>query len=191
MIGALKGKISVLNKNNILLFAQDVGYRVAVTGRSLEVLTPKETEVFLYIHTHVKEVALELYGFLQQEDLALFELLIDVSGVGPKTAMLIMEYEEKKIRAAIVSSDVEFFTGIPRIGRKNAQKIIIELKSKLGSLVDLDLSGRIEGQTKEVLDAMMAIGFKREEVRNLLRDMPENIVTTEDKIRWALKMMGK
>lgn len=191
MIGALKGKITVTGKNNILVFAGGVGYRVCVTSHTLEVLLPKNDEAFLYIHTHVKEDALDLYGFLKQEDLGLFELLIDVSGIGPKTAILIMEFDEKKIREAIISSDVEFFTSIPRIGRKNAQKIIIELKSKIGSLVDLDLSGKFEGQTKEVLDGLMTMGFKRDEVRNCLREIPENIATTEDKIRWVLKAMGK
>jgi len=190
MIGALRGKSQRLGSNSIIIFCQDVGYKVAVNTKIIEKIK-EDKDLFIYIHTHVKDDCLELYGFLTGEDLFLFELLIEVSGVGPKTALLVLERSEKEIREAIISSDVEFFTTIPRIGRKNAQKIIIELKSKLGSLVELDLTGKTDGQTKEVIEALTIMGFKRAEVGQVLRQLPKELVTTEEKVKEALKRLGK
>lgn len=190
MIGALKGKPEIFSNNSILIMVGGVGYKVFVSNRLIEKSLKTGGEIFVFIHTHVKEDALELYGFLLKEDLNLFELLISVSGIGPKTAILIMDKGEKDIREAIISSDVEFFTAIPRIGKKNAQKIIIELKSKIGSLVELDLSGKMEGKTKEVYDALSSMGFKRYEITDALNNLPKSLVTSEDKIKGVLKLLG-
>lgn len=191
MIGALKGQIQVNSSNSILLFVGGVGYKVFVNSKLIEGATLNKEDILLYTHTHVAENILELYGFKSRDELVLFELLIDVSGVGPKTALLILERSEKEIREAIISSDVAFFTSIPRIGNKNAQRIIIDLKTKLGSLSDLDLTGKSEGQTVEVIDALTGMGFKRFEVLEVMRKLSKDHKTTEDKIREALKMLGR
>jgi len=190
MIGALKGQTEILSENSVLIMISGVGYKVSIPKRLITKLSEKNKEAFLYIHTHVKEDTLELYGFLSKEDLNLFELLISVSGIGPKTALLIMDKGEKDIRDAIISSDVDFFTGIPRIGRKNAQKIIIELKSKIGSLIELDLSGKMEGKTKDIIDALLGMGFKRFEITKALENLPDGLNSTEDKIKAILKLLG-
>lgn len=190
MIGALKGKAEIFGHNCLLLLADNIGYRVFVATKLLNDL-PKHGELFLYIHTHIREDAQELYGFLTKEELFLFELLIEVSGVGPKTALLIMEKGEKEIKQAIIASDVDFFTHIPRIGKKNAQKIIIELKGKLGSLTELDLTGQTDSQIKEVIEALSHMGFKRNEVGEVLRQLPKELTTTEQKVKEALKRLGK
>ena len=189
MIGALKGQTEILSENSVLIMISGVGYKVSIPKRLITKLSEKNKEAFLYIHTHVKEDTLELYGFLSKEDLNLFELLISVSGIGPKTALLIMDKGEKDIRDAIISSDVDFFTGIPRIGRKNAQKIIIELKSKIGSLIELDLSGKMEGKTKDIIDALLGMGFKRFEITKALENLPDGLNSTEDKIKAILKLL--
>ncbi len=191
MIGALKGQVQILNSNSILLYAGMVGYKVFVNSKLIEFSTHNKEDVLLFTHTHVAENILELYGFKSREDLALFELLIDVSGIGPKTALLILERGEKEIREAIVMSDVAFFTTIPRIGSKNAQRIIIDLKSKLGSLTELDLTGKSQGQTAEVIDALTAMGFKRFEALEVMRKLSKEKTTIEDKIREALRILGR
>lgn len=190
MIGALRGCVQTLNNSAVLVFAAGVGYKVALSRKNQQVINSSE-ENFFYIYTHVKEDSLELYGFKEKEELELFELLIQVSGVGPKTAMLIMEFDQRQIKKAVMSSDVEFFLQIPRIGRKNAQKIIIELKSKVGSLIDLDLTAGNSGETNEVIEALTAMGFKRGEVNMALRKISAEAVTVEQKIREALKMLGR
>lgn len=190
MIGSLKGFTQVFNTNAVLLTVGGVGYKVFVNAKLLEFVVKEEEEIFLYIHTNVKEDALDLYGFRTREELALFELLIEVSGIGPKTALVILDRTEEEIKQAIISSDVDFFTNIPRIGKKNAQRIIIDLKSKLGSLTELDLSGKTGGQTQEVIEALAAMGFRRFEVVEVLSQLPKELVTTEDKVREALKRLG-
>lgn len=188
MIGALKGIPQKFSANLIFVFTNGVGYRVSVNTKLIEKLTTEE--IFLYIHTHVKEDILDLYGFVTREELSLFELLIEVSGIGPKTALAILEHNVEEIKEAIITSDVDFFTQIPRIGKKNAQRIIIDLKSKLGSLNDLDLKNEEGGKTHDVIEALTSMGFKKFEVLEALRKIPSNIESTEDKIREALRTLG-
>lgn len=188
MIGCLKGTPQIFGPNSILLMAGPVGYKVFVNSKILSSLPQKE--FFLYTHHYVKEDANDLYGFLTPEELFLFELLIEVSGIGPKTAILILERSEKEIRQAVVSSDVEFFTSIPRIGLKNAQKIIIELKSKIGSLSDLDLTGKTSSQTKDIVEALLTMGFNRGEINEAFKLIPKDLDKTEEKIKAALKILG-
>lgn len=189
MIGSLKGKAEIFGSNSLLIMAGPVGYKVFVNSKILDSISP-DKELFLYIHTHIREDTQELYGFLTHDELFLFELLIEVSGIGPKTSLLITERSDKEIKQAVISSDVDFFTNIPRIGRKNAQKIIIELKSKLGSLTELDLTGRTSGQTKDVVDALLSMGFNRVEISDALKQLPKNLDKTEDKIKTCLKLLG-
>ncbi len=138
MIGALVGIVDMPVTNPLLLMVGGVGYRVAVPQHILQSVT-RDTPVTVFTHTHVREDALDLYGFLTKEELSLFQLLLSVSGIGPKTSLTIIDRGVASIRQAITTADVSFFTSIPRLGRKNAQKIIIELTSKLGSRIDLDL----------------------------------------------------
>lgn len=191
MIGFLKGLVEVFGHNCLLLIVGNIGYKVFVPAKLLNNLSGHHQELSLYINTHVKEDCQDLYGFLTKEELFLFELLIEVSGVGPKTALLIMEKGEKEIKQAIISSDVDFFTNIPRIGKKNAQKIIIELKGKLGSLAELDLTDQNTSQNREVIEALSSMGFKRNEVREILQQLPKELTTTEQKVKEALKRLGK
>ena len=190
MIGALKGKPEILSSNSLIIMCSGVGYKVCVPAKVITNSLKADENFFLFIHTHVKEDCLELYGFLVKEDLVLFELLINVSGVGPKTALLIMDKGEKEIREAIISSDVEFFTAIPRIGRKNSQKIIIELKSKIGSLTELDLSENGDNKIKEVLEALCSMGFRKFEIYDVLKTIQTKDKTTEDLIKEVLKAIG-
>ncbi len=191
MIGALKGKPQIFDDNTILMFVGGAGYKVNVNTKLIENLPTGGEEIFLYTHTHVKEDCLDLYGFQNREELALFEMLISVSGIGPKTALSALEKGEKGVREAVLTSDVDFFTSIPRIGRKNAQRIIIDLKSKIGSLSELDLSGKAIGQTKDMIEALTAMGFRKNEVQSVLDKLPKDMERMEDKIREALKMLGK
>lgn len=190
MIGALKGTVYSFHKNPALFFVGDVGYRVFITGQCAKSLTLNK-KILLYIHSHIREDAFDLYGFPTEEELSLFELLITVSGIGPKTALPILDRGVETIKRAVTHSDVEFFTTIPRLGKKNAQKIIIELKSKLGSLLELDLDDTVEGETKELMDALLSMGFVRKEILTIVKKIPAKAITLEQKIRAALQLLGK
>ena len=189
MIGALKGTAYVIKKNPVILFAGDVGYNVHITDRLAKTLIPNKTTL-LFIHTHVREDALDLYGFISQEELTFFELLLTVPGIGPKTALLVLNLGTTAIQKAIQTSDVDFFTGIPRLGKKNAQKIIIELKNKLGSIKDLDLRDESLSETKQLTDALLSMGFVRDEIREVVKKLPEKSTSLEEKLRDALKLLG-
>ncbi|EKD68015.1 MAG: hypothetical protein ACD_48C00108G0004 [uncultured bacterium] len=190
MIGALKGTAYSFHKNPSLFFVGDVGYRVFITSQFAKTLELNK-KVFLYIHSHIREDAFDLYGFPSQEELSLFELLITVSGIGPKTALPILDRGVRAVEHAVTHSDVEFFTTIPRLGKKNAQKIIIELASKLGSLKDLDLDDETFGETKELMEALLSMGFVKNEIITIIKKIPAKAVTLEQKLREALQLLGK
>lgn len=184
MIGKLTGKVERLTNDSIIVDVNGVGYKVFVTAG----LPVGEAETVLFIHTHVREDSLDLYGFLSKEELQLFKLLINVSGIGPRTGMLVLNHGVEAITAAVAKADVDFFTGIPRLGKKNAQKIIIELKPKLGDLTALDLTGE-SPDTKEAISALISLGFKPKEAGEALRQAGEGNI--DSRIKSALKYLGK
>lgn len=191
MISYLTGIIQTKGINYLIVMTTGgVGYKVYVPGdliTSSIIDKPKS----LFTHTHVKEDALDLYGFPSQDELSMFELFLGVSGIGPKTALNIFSNGKlPKIKEAIVKGDVEFFMTVPRLGKKNAQKIIIELRSRLGSLGDLDLTAE-GGETKEIIDALKAFGFSPGETRDALRFIKDVEGNTSMKIKSALKYLGK
>lgn len=190
MIGALTGTIFTSHKNPIIVFVSGVGYAVYV-GEHLMAELKKDDKKTFFIHTHVREDTLDLFGFVSEEEHALFMLLLSVSGIGPKTALTIVDRGVAAVRHAVVASDVDFFTTIPRLGKKNAQKIIIELKSKLGSTKELDLASQSSGDTKEIIDALLSMGFVRNEIIEVLKKLSPKAESIEDKIREALRYLGK
>jgi len=191
MIGYLNGVFYSRHDPLIIISVNGVGYKV---NASSEVLSKFKTgdKIEIFIHTHVREDTLELYGFINEESLALFENLLNVSGIGPKTALGIFSLgNSQEIISAIQKANVDFFTSAPRLGKKNAQKIIIELKNKLGSLESLDLNE----ENDEVYQALSGFGFNNEEIRNALGQLQstdnwENKKTAE-KIKLALRYLGK
>ncbi|OGG14720.1 Holliday junction DNA helicase RuvA [Candidatus Gottesmanbacteria bacterium RIFCSPHIGHO2_01_FULL_46_14] len=185
MIGLLKGTVEHVTTNPILVVVGGVGYNVYVPDSLRGKLTKQE---ILFIHTHVTDDAITLFGFAKEEDLMLFELLLTVSGIGPKTALAIIDRGSQYVRGAINKNDVDFFTMIPRLGKKNAQKIIIELRNKLGAITELDLAAG-DGETKPIRQALESMGFGREEIMEALKNVGGT--TVEEKIREALKYLGK
>lgn len=190
MIGLLKGTIFSGNKNPVIVMVNGVGYAVNVPLGLLSKMKAND-HIILHVHTHVRDDAIELFGFSSSEELDMFHLLLDVSGIGPKTALSVIDKGVQSISHAIVESDVDFFTTVPRLGKKNAQKIIIDLKSKLGSVSDLDLKENEPGETRDVIDALMAMGFNKKEIVDTLKKLPPGVMTVEQKIRRVLQYIGK
>jgi Holliday junction DNA helicase RuvA len=191
MIGFLRGKLILLQRPFVIIDVHGVGYKVLVPESVYSKLT-KEKEVRIFIYTHVREDAFDLFGFLEAEDLGLFESLLTVSGIGPKTALNIFSFGERKdIIEAIIKGDVTFFTSVPRLGTKNAQKIIIELKNKMGAGQDLDLSGKDLLENAEVVQALKNFGFSVSEAQKAVREVKKDGISTEERIRLALKALGR
>lgn len=189
MIGLIYGKIAIIKPPYAIVDTGGVGYKILVTqGILSKIKLGENLRVFTY--THVREDTLELFGFESSDDLSLFELFLTVPGIGPKTAVGIFSAgTSSQIKSAVLSSDTSFFSRVPRLGLKNAQKIIIELKSKLGGDGLVDLSNHEE--EKELSNALKNFGFKTEEIMNALKKIHGQGETTEEKLRLALKQLGK
>lgn len=190
MIGSLHGVVELVDGSQILVNVHGVGYRVHVP-QSVLVSYHRDDKIDVYTYTHVREDILDLYGFPQLEDLKLFEMFLSVNGIGPKTALGIFSVGSRSdILSAIQKADVKFFTGVPRLGTKNAQKLIIELKGKLGSLAELDLSGKNDVMVDEVTQALRGFGFKDKEIADALEAVAD-VEGSSKKIKMALKYLGK
>ncbi len=190
MIGSLNGKVDLLDRPFLIVDVQGVGYRVLVTNEISSKAKLGE-KIKLFIYTHVKEDALDLFGFEELDDLKLFQNFLTVPGIGPKTAMNVFSFHKRAdIINAILTSDVSVLTSVPRLGTKNAQKIIIELKSKVGSIKELDLTGKEFEEQTEVINALKNFGFTTQEAQKALKETKADGQTTEQKIKMALKYLG-
>lgn len=195
MIATLTGSPTFYG-NQLVMVCGGVGYGVAVNetvAHALRTATPtteaKTGQITLFIHTHVREDAFELFGFATPEEKHLFETLLTVSGVGPKTALVITSASINEIRKAVEEGDVSFFSSFSRVGKKLAQKIIIELKSKLGSLEDLDLS---EGTSRaiEVRQALETLGYADQEIRKVLREVDIEMLNLQEAIKACIRILS-
>ncbi len=197
MIGSLKGKVELKDATTLIIDVNGVGYKATVSADVLENAVIG-SQIKIYTYTYVREDLLELFGFSQAEDLKLFERIITVPGIGPRSAINIFSVGNREaITQAVIKGDVEFFTQVSRLGRKNAQKLIIELRGKLGSLEDLDLSQEADAQSREVFSVLKGFGFSAKEAREALKtvakDLPagRQVESVEEKVRLALKYLGK
>jgi len=186
MIAALEGTPIPVSEQSIIMMVNGVGYDVYVTKTTRSTLHTRKT-LLLHIHTVVKQDAIELFGFSDKKELALFTLLLDVSGVGPKIALAIVDFGTSGVLNAISNADVQFFTQIPKVGKKGAQKIIIELKNKVGSVAELDLSDDTSGDVYELIETLTGMGFSRSESHDMVKEIPADIETIEEKIRHVLR----
>lgn len=190
MIGHLKGEVIFKEGNYIILDVKGVGYKV-LGSHGVLAKSHKGSSLSLFIYTHVREDNISLFGFLDASDLKLFENLIGVSGIGPKTAMNIFSVGNKdEITSAIISADTSFFKGVPRLGQKNAQKIIIELKNKLGGS-ELDLTGVDLSGSEDIVVALKGFGFTSKEIYEAIKSVKKDGQKIEETIKLALKYLGK
>ncbi len=184
MIAFLQGKILEKATNFIILENQGVGYKVFVTPEVLE--SRIGHSLSLYIYHKVSEDGQSLFGLSDFNTLQFFEMLITVSGVGPKVALAILSSARvDAVKSAIANQDAGIFTRISGVGTKTAEKIIVELKGKVTG------DGlRVTGGSSEVFDALIALGYKQNEVRSIINKL-DAVATTGEQIKQALKLLGK
>ncbi len=164
MIACLRGNVLFKGINRLVVDVQGVGYEVAVSLATLDEL-PANGEVFLHVHTALRENALELYGFFTEEEKALFEMLITVKGIGARTSLVILSgISPEGLRNAVLGSDLHRLTAIPGVGRKSAERIILELKEKIQKLGvgTLPASGRVGASSLEedLVSSLVNLGYK-------------------------------
>lgn len=183
MIGYLTGKIKTASNGKVILVTGGVGYLISVPLR-YSIMVDDEKE--FYIHTHVREDALSLFGFETDLEMQMFEMLTSVSGVGPKTGLSILStYSPALIKKAIVDSDVEVFTSVSGIGKKNAQRIIVELRTKLGGESDSLEFGEVNTEVSQVLSNW---GFSNKEIKLALKEV-DRTLPEADQVKLALKYL--
>lgn len=187
MFALLTGKPTLV-KDELILDVHGVGYAVQANATTVQKIS-SSSEATLYIYTHVREDKIELYGFLSHQEKELFTLLLDVSGVGPRTALNITEKGSAALVEAVQQADVSFFTKVPRVGKKSAQKIIIELKGKLGGLKELDLKP-LSSKEQELSDALQSLGFSDAESELVIKQIDVESYDIKDSIQQALHLLG-
>jgi holliday junction DNA helicase RuvA len=190
MIGSLRG--SVLERTtagDVLLEVGGVGYLVTVSSRVLGELEPG-TPVFLYIHHHVREDAQTLYGFTSRDDRTTFQALIGTHGIGPALAVAILAtHPPAALFDVVANNDAAALTLVPGIGRKTAERLIIELRDRLSVPVLDSSDGTSVSAVADVRDALAGLGYGTDEIRDVLRELPTG-GDSATLLRDALKMLG-
>jgi len=188
MIRYLKGNILDIEEKSITLDVSGVGYLVYV-GTNVSSGNIGDY-IELYIHTSVKEDALELYGFLYKSELSLFEMLLTVSGVGPKSALNIVSSEPiENLKKAIANSDSGYLTKFSGIGKKTAEKIIVELRDKLSSLVEKEYGESVSGYD-DVFLALESLGYDKRDIRDAVKQIDRSITETSMIVKEAIKLLS-
>jgi len=189
MIGHLEGNVTAVRAGFAIISVGGVGYKVFATREMLATLKP-EKETAFWTHLAVCETILDLYGFSTEEELRLFELLLTVSGIGPKSALAILDVAlVETLRSAISTGNASYLTKVSGIGRKTAEKIVLELKEKIG--VGSESGAAALHHDEEALEAMRALGYSQSEARDALRKVPPEIEKSSERLREALKILGR
>ena len=189
MIGTLSGTVRYKGLNALVVDVSGVGYKVLVTiETALEVMP--SSPIFLWTHLVVRETSLELFGFLDKETLDTFELLITISGIGPKSALSILNVATPSmLRQAVASEDTTYLTRVSGIGKKNAEKIVLELKNKLKTTKeDKSVDMRSEG---DALEALVSLGYSERDAREALKRVPSEIEGASERVKAALKLLSQ
>ncbi len=188
MISKIEGIVWDIKDKFITVGIGGIGFKVFTTAETKEIYH-KGKEISLNTHLVVKEDALDLYGFTTEEELSFFEMLISISGIGPKTALNVLSVSTiTSLKRAISTNDISHLTKVSGIGKKVAEKIVLELKDKVESGDENDISLRDE---LDVVEALKALGYSQRESREALKEVEKNITKTGDRIKEALKILGR
>lgn len=188
MIAHLSGQVIAKNADSLIISTSGVGYLVFATKMLLD-QAKLGSPVECFVYTSVKDDAIDLYGFSSADEQSLFKDLVSVSGVGAKTAINVLSFSTPQIIQAIRSADIDFFTNVPRLGRKNAQKIIIELKNKYHATSDLELNHL--DHLDDITKALQSMGYTRAEALDAAKSIPRDTDKIEDQLKIALKALSK
>ncbi len=192
MIGYLRGKIKIKGRGYVILDVRDVGYKVHVNDLVFGGLALGQESEF-YIYHHVKEDISALYGFIQLNHLEMFELLISVSGIGPKSAMGILGVADiEQIKESVAKGDSSLLTKVSGIGKKTGERIVLELRGKVDAVAsDLGVKAGAGTAGGEEIDALMALGYSMIQARDALKEIDPSVKDSGERIRAALKGMGR
>lgn len=190
MIGYISGTIIAVQEKNVIVDTGGIGYKVFVTPAFIQTISVG-SEVSLWIYTAVREDTLDLFGFESLSIQEIFELLINVSGIGPKSALGILSVADtSSLIHAIKNENVGYLTQVSGVGKKTAEKIVLELKDKVEKL-SLEHHYEEADHMRDVVDALLSMGYHERAVRTTLSSLETESQTTSEIIREALKVLGK
>lgn len=187
MISQLKGSVSHKDLRFLIVDVAGVGYKVFATSAMID-KARDGAEISVWTYLAVRENSLDLYGFANKEDLDLFEMLITVSGIGPKTALGVMNAVlPETIRLAISSGDTAYLTKVSGVGKKVAEKIVLELRGKFEGI---EGGGVHLQKDSDAIEALKSLGYSQNEARDALTKVSKDIDNTGEKVKQALKILG-
>ena len=193
MIGSLNGQIEFSGNNYLVINVNGVGYKVIASSVIIEKTKKLKDKVKLFISTQMKENSLSLYGFDKIEDLKVFEQLLQVSGVGPKTAISVFDVGSgEEIKNAIAQNDVSFFTAVSGVGKRSAQRIIIDLKSKIDAKEEFPFKDIKEYE--DVVLALKSLGYSSRDahqgIQEIVKNNKKKTFSTEELLKLCLRNIG-
>jgi holliday junction DNA helicase RuvA len=186
MIGYLSGKVIFETHDGVILNINGIGYSVITSERTRLWAYTHVGEVSFFVHTLVRENAFDLYGFETEQEIYFFKKLIDVSGIGPKSALGIVGLASPDtLYQSIINQNIDFLTSVPGVGKKTAERMCIELRDKLK-----DYKGNKESiqneNDRDVLDALLALGYSSAQAHNAVNSLDPNISERNERIKAAL-----
>jgi Holliday junction DNA helicase RuvA len=191
MIGSLRGTLGEKATDYIIVDVSGVGYRVQVPLSTFYLLGELGDEVSLRIHTHVRDDALQLYGFVEELEQRIFENLISVAGIGPKLAITILSgMEVDTLVGAIADENVARLSTIPGVGRKTAERMVLELKDKVTELAPSVVSGGPQGVRHDVLSALANLGYRPRDADRALEKVEDPSEQFEELLRQTLRVLA-
>lgn len=197
MIAYLKGIIDIKRQDYVVIDVHGVGYKIFMPEGAIQNLEV-DSEAKIYTFMRVREDDVSLYGFLNVEELAMFELLISVGGIGAKSAVgILSNIAPSKFALAVITDDVTTLKKLPGIGAKTAQRIILELKDKIKTQEATEQENEIKQETevsdsaKDAIEALQVLGYTRREVEEAISKIGESNLTTEEIIKQGLKYLGR
>ncbi len=191
MIGRVRGMVAHKGVDGVVVDVGGVGYELSMSPRAIGILPPLGEEAVVHTHLHVREDQMALFGFAEEDERDLFRVLLGASGVGPKLALAVLgTMTPNELRRAVVSEDTDALTVVPGIGKRSAQKLVLDLRARLElpeaeAIFDGGGSGLAEAR-----EALEALGYQAAEIRAALEDA-ETDGPVEDLVRAALRKLGR
>jgi Holliday junction DNA helicase RuvA len=194
MISVIEGKVEEIGDNYVVVSAGGVGYTLTVVPKILPILQKTEGPVKLHVYSrlNLREGTFELYGFPSREEMALFQTLTSVSGLGPRTAMNVLStVEPHHLKEAVVNEDPKALRQVSGLGMKTAQRLVVELQGKVDWIASLSGSSTPLAEEQQALEALIALGYTQFQAKEALKDVAKEATSLSDRVRLALKLLGK
>lgn len=192
MIASLSGRVKAIRKDALVIDVAGVGFAVHVVAALLDGAVHLGQPIELYTHMHVREGDISLYGFHDSGEHELFVALLGVNGVGPRTALAVLStFSPETLRSAISQGNVSALTRIPGIGAKTAQRLMLDLRDRIGVSTEAFAVAPLQEGDADIINALTALGYSLAEAQSALRAVPEDLKALDERILAALRSLGR